>query len=130
MDTLVQNNSDLEDPDLDNDDDEEEEGDSQLGATQILGVNPMVKKLVRLALASEYSRQLIRRTDISQKVLGERSRQFKPVFAQAQQALEGVFGMQMIEQPVREKLSISQRRGIPTRSLPLPSSQSQSSPPS
>ncbi|WEW55253.1 hypothetical protein PRK78_000682 [Emydomyces testavorans] len=102
--------------------DSEEESDSQLGATQILGVNPRVKKMVRLALASEYSRQAIRRNDISQKVLGEGSRQFKPVFAQAQKELRAVFGMQMVEQPVKEKLSISQRRAAQRAEKPSTSS--------
>lgn len=72
----------------------------------------MVKKLVRLALASEYSRQPIRRNDISLKVLGEQgSRQFKNVFSMAQKELKERFGMQMAEQPVKEKVTISQRRG-------------------
>ncbi|KAL3463833.1 MAGE family-domain-containing protein [Aspergillus heterothallicus] len=69
----------------------------------------MVKKLVRLALSSEYSRQPIRRVDISNKVLGE-SRQFKPVFEQAQKVLIETFGMQLTELPVREKVTIQQRR--------------------
>lgn len=72
----------------------------------------MVKKLVRLALASEYSRQMIRRTDISTKVLGEHgSRQFKAVFEGAQKELRARFGMQMAELPGKEKVTISQRRG-------------------
>lgn len=72
----------------------------------------MVKKLVRLALASEYSRQVIRRTDISAKVLGEQgARQFKAVFQGAQKALQERFGMQMVELPGKEKVTISQRRG-------------------
>ncbi|PGH20392.1 hypothetical protein AJ80_03537 [Polytolypa hystricis UAMH7299] len=82
------------------------------GGTQSLsGRDVMVKKLVRLALASEYSRQVIRRNDISVKVLGEQgSRQFKPVFECAQKVLKSRFGMQMVEQPMREKFTISQRR--------------------
>lgn len=72
----------------------------------------MVKKLVRLALASEYSRQVIRRTDISAKVLGEQgTRQFKVVFEAAQKALRTRFGMEMVELPVKEKVTVSQRRG-------------------
>lgn len=72
----------------------------------------MVKKLVRLALASEFSRLPIRRTDISAKVLGEQgSRQFKTVFNEAQQALRTTFGMQLTELPGKEKVSIQQRRG-------------------
>ncbi|KAK2814305.1 hypothetical protein FQN49_008229 [Arthroderma sp. PD_2] len=82
------------------------------GHTQSYGsMNVMVKKLVRLALASEYSRQVIRRTDITAKVLGEGgSRHFKLVFLDAQKTLREVFGMQMVEQPSREKVTISQRR--------------------
>ncbi|KMU79028.1 hypothetical protein CISG_07335 [Coccidioides immitis RMSCC 3703] len=104
--------------------DSDEEDDSQLGATQVLGVNPMVKKMVRLALASEYSRQVIRRNDISQKVLGEGSRQFKPAFAGAQDVLKNVFGMQMIEQPMKDRLTVSQRRAAQRVDKPSSSSKS------
>ncbi|EFE40138.1 conserved hypothetical protein [Trichophyton verrucosum HKI 0517] len=76
-----------------------------------VSINVMVKKLVRLALASEYSRQPIRRADISAKVLGDGgSRHFKLVFLDAQKTLKEVFGMQMVEQPGKEKVTISQRR--------------------
>lgn len=75
-------------------------------------LDAMVKKMVRLALASEYSRLPIRRTDISVKVLGEQgSRQFKTVFETAQQHLRSKFGMEMVELPAREKVTILQRRG-------------------
>lgn len=85
-----------------------ENGDS--GAPSSL--DAMVKKMVRLALASEYSRLPIRRTDISAKVLGEQgTRQFKIVFEQAQKELRSRFGMEMSELPAREKTTISQRRG-------------------
>ncbi|OOF97081.1 hypothetical protein ASPCADRAFT_45536 [Aspergillus carbonarius ITEM 5010] len=71
----------------------------------------MVKKMVRLALASEFSRQPIRRTDISAKVLGEQgARQFKVVFEEAQRILHEKFGMQLTELPVKEKVTINQRR--------------------
>ncbi|EEH20025.2 hypothetical protein PABG_02284 [Paracoccidioides brasiliensis Pb03] len=79
-------------------------------------IDIMVKKLVRLALASEYSRQVIRRTDIRDKVLGEQgARQFRNVFEGAQKELREKFGMQMVEQPLREKVTISQRRGSAQR---------------
>ncbi|KAL4787684.1 MAGE family-domain-containing protein [Aspergillus varians] len=71
----------------------------------------MVKKLVRLALSSEYSRQPIRRVDISNKVLGEHgSRQFKVVFEETQKVLADTFGMQLAELPVKEKVMLHQRR--------------------
>jgi hypothetical protein len=70
-----------------------------------------VKKLVRLALACEYARIPIRRNDISQKVLDPGSRQFKYVFDNAQKQLRERFGMEMVEQPSKEKVTISQKRG-------------------
>lgn len=72
----------------------------------------MVKKMVRLAISSEYARLPIRRTDISAKVLGEQGvRQFKSVFEEAQKILRHRFGMQMVELPAKEKITITQRRG-------------------
>ncbi|KAF1350951.1 MAGE family-domain-containing protein [Delphinella strobiligena] len=70
----------------------------------------MVKNLVRLALACEYSRTPIRRADITSKVLGAQTRQFKMVFSEAQSELKAVFGMQMTELPLREKVTLQQRR--------------------
>ncbi|OJJ36630.1 hypothetical protein ASPWEDRAFT_108469 [Aspergillus wentii DTO 134E9] len=89
--------------------DSDDGGDGETHAPSSADV--MVKKMVRLALASEYSRGVIRRTDISAKVLGEQgSRQFKGVFEAAQKVLRGKFGMQMVELPGKEKVTISQRR--------------------
>ncbi|GAM39223.1 hypothetical protein TCE0_034r10586 [Talaromyces pinophilus] len=71
----------------------------------------MVKRMVRLALSSEYARLPIRRTEISAKVLGDQgARQFKLVFDEAQKVLRHRFGMQMIELPAKEKVTITQRR--------------------
>lgn len=74
----------------------------------------MVKKMVRFAIASEYSRQPMRRKDISTKVLGEQgSRQFKTVFEQAQKVLRHRFGMEMTELPAKGNLGgLSQARGM------------------
>jgi hypothetical protein len=72
----------------------------------------MVKKMVRLALSSEFARLPIRRTDISAKVLGEQgSRQFKVIFDETQRVLRSRFGMELVELPAREKVTITQRRG-------------------
>ena len=71
----------------------------------------MVKHVVRLALACEYSRTPIRRADISAKCLGPQSgRNFKPIFEEAQLTLRRVFGMELAELPLREKNSVQQRR--------------------
>ena len=72
----------------------------------------MVKKMVRLALSCEYARQPIKRTEIGPKVLGEHGgRQFKAVFELANKELRRVFGMEMVELPIREKVTASQKRG-------------------
>ena len=106
--------------------DGEADGDTQEGGSH----DQMVKKLVRLALASEYSRQPIRRTDITAKgalfhsefsannsqadaapVMAPNSgRQFKHVFSEAQNQLRSVFGMEMTELPQKDKVTISQKR--------------------
>ncbi|KAI4205329.1 MAG: hypothetical protein LQ346_001477 [Caloplaca aetnensis] len=83
------------------------------GGTQGAGSSheQMVKKLVRLALASEYSRQPIRRTDITAKVLAPNTgRQFKPIFELANHQLRSIFGCEMTELPQKEKVTVSQKR--------------------
>ncbi|KAK2757084.1 Altered inheritance of mitochondria protein 18 mitochondrial [Arachnomyces sp. PD_36] len=84
------------------------------------GMDAMVKKMVRLALSCEYSRQPIRRKDISTKVLGEQgTRQFKPVFERAQKELRYRFGMEMRELPAKVVgvgMKASQRQSQPTTS--------------
>ncbi|CAL8576362.1 hypothetical protein XPA_002248 [Xanthoria parietina] len=83
------------------------------GETQGAGSSheQMVKKLVRLALASEYSRQPIRRADITTKVMAPHTgRQFKGVFEEANHQLRSTFGCQMTELPQKEKITVSQKR--------------------
>jgi len=91
---------------------EEDYAGGEASATQGDGnFDVMVKNMVRLALACEYSRTPIRRGDISAKVLGANGgRQFKAVFAEAQIQLRGTFGMEMTELPVKEKVTLAQRR--------------------
>ncbi|CAL5867636.1 uncharacterized protein PFLUO_LOCUS1855 [Penicillium psychrofluorescens] len=85
--------------------------DSEDGSSAPSSTDTMVKKMVRLALASEYARLPLRRSDISAKVLGEQgARQFKTVFELAQRELRQHFGMEMSELPAREKVTITQRR--------------------
>ncbi|KAJ5760181.1 hypothetical protein N7520_007337 [Penicillium odoratum] len=81
------------------------------GARAPTSLDALVKKMVRFALASEYGRLPIRRTDISTKVLGDLGTgMFKIVFENAQKQLREKFGMEMVELPAREKVTISQRR--------------------
>ncbi|CAD0111874.1 unnamed protein product [Aureobasidium uvarum] len=70
----------------------------------------MVKNLIRLALACEYSRTPIRRGDIIAKVLATNTKQLKAVFAEAQTQLRGTFGMEMTELPQKDKVTLAQRR--------------------
>ncbi len=103
--------------------------DAEAGAS---GHEQMVKKLVRLALASEYSRAPVRRADITAKgapqllctlrlsgvlikitivMAPNTGRQFKQIFEEAQQRLRDVFGMELTELPQREKVTVAQKRG-------------------
>jgi DNA-binding PadR family transcriptional regulator len=53
----------------------------------------------------------LRRTDITDKVLGpNQARAFRNVFNSAQQQLRYVFGMELVELPAREKVTIQQKR--------------------
>jgi hypothetical protein len=71
----------------------------------------LARKLVRYAISCEYSRRPIKRQDITAKVLDVHSRQFRPVFAEAQMMLEATFGMMMVELPRQEKVTMAQKRG-------------------
>lgn len=91
-------------------DDEEDFGGEAINTQGDGTLEVMVKNMVRLALACEYSRTPIRRGDITTKVLGANNRQFKAVFAEAQIRLRDTFGMEMTELPQKEKVTLAQRR--------------------
>ncbi|KAF8543959.1 MAGE family-domain-containing protein [Trichophaea hybrida] len=74
----------------------------------------LTKNLVRLALSYELQRQPIKRQDISSKVLGSNGRQFKEIFALAQTEFKHVFGMELVELPMRDKTKLVQRRAAQT----------------
>ena len=97
---------------MESDDDEASGNDENVTQTQsTTGIDMMVRKFVRLALACEYSRTPIRRSEVSAKVLEQSgARQFKVVFEKTQETLKRVFGMQMVELPAREKITLAQRR--------------------
>ena len=71
----------------------------------------LIKKLIRYALACEHARLPIRREGIREKVFGKHSgRRFQSIFDAAQDELIHVFGMMMVELPVKEKISLRDRR--------------------
>ncbi|PNY29913.1 Uncharacterized protein TCAP_00175 [Tolypocladium capitatum] len=72
--------------------------------------NQLAKKLVRYAISCEYSRTAIRRDGIKERVLGNHGRSFKRIFTLAQKQLRDVWGMEMRELPVREKMSLQEKR--------------------
>jgi len=93
-------------------DEEEEEEEGAEGSGSSDSVDNIARKLVRYALSCEYSRQPIRKADIGQKVLGTNGRQFKAIFGEAQNMLRTTFGMEMTELPIRENVTIAERRGM------------------
>lgn len=75
----------------------------------------LTKKLVRLALSSEYARQPLRRTDVNAKIMKDAASagnkvQFRTVFNEAQKTLRDVFGMELVDLPSRERTGINERR--------------------
>ncbi|KAG5922232.1 hypothetical protein E4U42_005544 [Claviceps africana] len=89
----------------DSDDGLDEEGRVERRADEQLA-----KKLARYALSCEFSRTPIRRDGIKERVLGNQGRSFKRVFAIAQQQLRQVWGMELRELPIREKMSLQEKR--------------------
>jgi melanoma-associated antigen len=82
--------------------------------------NTLVKKLVRLAISTEYSRAPLRRSDISDKVFKDSTGEgtgvassagsFKKVFEDAQTVLRHTFGMELQELPSKERSGLNERR--------------------
>ncbi|KAI9672840.1 MAG: hypothetical protein M1831_000276 [Alyxoria varia] len=70
----------------------------------------MTKNLVRLALSSEYSRLPLKRPEITHKCLNGQSRAFARTFDAAQLALRSTFGMEMVELPAKDRVTLTQRR--------------------
>ncbi|KAF4944605.1 hypothetical protein FGADI_12569 [Fusarium gaditjirri] len=70
----------------------------------------LVKKLVRYVISCEYSRTAIRRDGIKERVLGTQGRAFRRIFDLAQTQLRRIWGMELRELPVREKMSLQEKR--------------------
>ncbi|KAL1912503.1 hypothetical protein Sste5344_001519 [Sporothrix stenoceras] len=99
----------------DDDDDEEDEEEVANGAAaqqmdrQRLHYELLAKKLTRYALASEPRRLPIRRQAVKEQVLLNEGKHFRKVFPIAQDQLRGVFGMNMVDWPAREKTTMTMR---------------------
>ncbi|RDA94004.1 hypothetical protein CP533_5025 [Ophiocordyceps camponoti-saundersi (nom. inval.)] len=102
-------NRNLSDDELD--DDESGDGlDSNNGDASQEAEVRLAKKMVRYVLSCEYSRTTIRREGIKERVLGNQGRSFKKVFDLAQKQLRAVWGMELRELPVREKMTLHEKR--------------------
>ncbi|EXF80263.1 MAGE family protein [Colletotrichum fioriniae PJ7] len=95
-----------------NHDESGEEDGSEHGAVdaEASAEDQLAKKLVRYALACEFSRTPIRRDGIKERVLGDQGRAFRKVFDLAQQQLRLVWGMELRELAVREKFTMAEKR--------------------
>ncbi|ROT34671.1 MAGE-domain-containing protein [Sodiomyces alkalinus F11] len=70
----------------------------------------LAKKLVRYALACDFSRTPIRRDGIKERVLGDQGRAFRRVLDIAQNYLRQIWGMELRELPIREKHTLEDKR--------------------
>lgn len=95
---------------LDNDHSDNNASDGSLSETEDRGNTQnqqqvLIKKLVRLALSTEFARQPLRRTEIQARILKETPGtgrvNFKQIFNGAQQILREVFGMELVDLPQR-----------------------------
>ncbi|KAF7898764.1 hypothetical protein EAF00_005210 [Botryotinia globosa] len=101
--------SESEEEEEDGDDDEDDAAGEGMGLDREESLDQVVKKLVRYALACEFQRLPITRTGIKEKVLGAQSRSFKSIFEPAQESLRIIFGMEMVELPAKENVTVKGR---------------------
>lgn len=101
-------------------DNENASGSDTPGATTQTNLHNLSKKLVRLAISSEYARQPLRRTDINVKIMKDATSAgtkipFRNVFNDAQKTLRDIFGMELVDLPSRERTDINNRRNKAVR---------------
>ncbi|WDK17833.1 MAGE family protein [Colletotrichum graminicola] len=89
---------------------EDDESENDAVDAAVSAEDQLAKKLVRYALACEFSRTPIRRDGIKERVLGDQGRAFRKVFELAQQQLRAVWGMELQELAVREKFTMAEKR--------------------
>ncbi|KAL7961817.1 MAGE family domain-containing protein [Trichoderma compactum] len=91
-------------------DEDMSDGDTEMNGAASGADDQMAKKLVRYAISCEYSRTPIKRDGIKERVLGKQGRSFRRVFELAQIQLRTVWGMELRELPVREKMTLHEKR--------------------
>ncbi|KOS17612.1 hypothetical protein ESCO_003287 [Escovopsis weberi] len=91
---------------ISDDDRAEESGSDAAGPSD----QQLAKKLIRYALACEYSRVPIRREGIKERVLGKNGRSFRRIFKLAQRQMRDVWGMEFRELPMKEKMTLHEKR--------------------
>ncbi|GFP52971.1 hypothetical protein TASIC1_0002015500 [Trichoderma asperellum] len=91
-------------------DEEASDEDTEMNGAASRVDEQLAKKLIRYAIACEYSRTPIRRDGIKERVLGKQSRSFRRIFELAQTQLRAVWGMELRELPIREKMTLHEKR--------------------
>lgn len=98
--------------DEENDGDEADEADEApqpQANRQQLYTDMLAKRFIRYALSCEPRRIPIRRLAVKDQVLEGQGRYFRSVFPIAQQQLQAIFGMEMVEWPSRDETTMSVR---------------------
>ncbi|KAL7947948.1 MAGE family domain-containing protein [Trichoderma barbatum] len=91
-------------------DDEMSDEDTEMNGASSNVEDQLAKKLVRYAISCEYSRTVMRRDGIKERVLGKQGRSFRRIFELAQTQLRTIWGMELRELPVREKMTLHEKR--------------------
>ncbi|POS84706.1 hypothetical protein EPUL_004114, partial [Erysiphe pulchra] len=97
------------DEEQDDDEDEDDQDDDE-DATSSEDINQTVKKLVRYVLACDYQRSTIKRSGITEKIIGKQQGGFKRVFEETQQQLRSRFGLELVELPARQKVTLREKK--------------------
>ncbi|KAI6249034.1 hypothetical protein HI914_03007 [Erysiphe necator] len=107
------------------DEEEEEDDDDNNEANSSEDLDQTVKKVIRYVLACDYQRLTIKRSGITEKgfimilkcfddtkilVIGKQRGNFKKVFKEAQQLLRDRFGLEMVELPARQKVTLREKK--------------------
>ncbi|RKF58806.1 putative mage family protein [Erysiphe neolycopersici] len=92
----------------DEEEEEEEENDDEANSNE--DINQTVKNLVRYVLACDYQRATVKRSGITEKIIGKQRGGFKRVFEETQQQLRNRFGLELVELPARQKVTLREKK--------------------